>query len=273
MKRITLCADDYAITSSVSQAILSLADQGAIQATSCMVTMPAWQKQAVNLQAYTHKLALGLHLNFTEGAGLTPYFKQGFPSLYSVLVKSHLRLFSQAKLVEEVNAQIIAFADATGRLPDFIDGHQHIHHLPQIRQALLSVMQSIDLPKSTTWIRSVSPLITPNNSLKHCIIEHSGARALRQLLNETHFKTNAAFAGVYSLSPHEAFRTLVQYWLNMLPDKGLIMCHPGFFGKTQKENETIEHEQARQNEYDYLSSSLFVDDCRSAGVELSASQL
>ena len=252
MKRITLCADDYGISSGVSEAILALADKGAIQATSCMVTMPAWQEQAAHLKPYAGQIDIGLHLNFTEGKGLTQGFRHGFPGLYSMLIKSHLRLLNYPQLVEEIQAQIRGFIATTGRQPDFIDGHQHVHHLPEIRQALITVMQAMKLPAST-WVRSVSPLIAPDKNLKCLIIEHSGAQPLRRLLKQTGFRTNKAFAGVYSLSPDEAFRPLVQSWLKALPDGGLIMCHPGLANP----DESIDHAQARYVEYEYLASDSF----------------
>ncbi|MDB2384724.1 ChbG/HpnK family deacetylase [Endozoicomonas sp.] len=263
MKRITLCADDYGITSGVSQAILTLADRGAIHATSCMVTMPAWQEHAIKLIPYIDTIDIGLHLNLTEGKGLTQGFQQSFPSLYSLLIKSHLRLLPYTQLVEEIRAQIQAFITTTGGVPDFIDGHQHVHHLPQVRQALISSMLAMKLPPST-WVRSVSPLVAPDKNLKCRVIEHSGARQLHDLSTQAKYRTNTAFAGVYSLSQDEAFRPLMQSWLRELPDASLIMCHPCLANTP----EAVDHAQARYIEYDYLASDTFRQDCHSAGIKL-----
>ena len=261
MKRITLCADDYGMTQDVSRAILSLADKGRIQATSAMVTTPLWPEQANNLKPYVKKTEIGLHLNLSEGKGLTPPFQQGLPSLYRLLICSHLHLLNHAHWVAEIHSQITRFIDTMGRLPDFIDGHQHVHHLPVIRQALLEVLNTFSF-SSRLWIRSVFPLVSPVKKIKERIIENSGARALRQAITREGINTNTAFAGVYSLTPDESFRPLMQSWLADLPDGGLIMCHPGFA------SDQADHSPARQREYDYLHSEALSEDCHEANVTL-----
>ena len=141
MKRIAICADDYAMTPEVSGAILALAEQGSIQATSCMVTSRYWQGDADRLKDQQGNIDIGLHLNFTEGNGLSTPYKSGYPGLNKILVMSQFRLLNRAHLLKEIHAQFDGFIDTMGRAPDFIDGHQHVHHLPQIRDALLEVMK------------------------------------------------------------------------------------------------------------------------------------
>ncbi|MDP0588905.1 MAG: ChbG/HpnK family deacetylase [Candidatus Endonucleobacter bathymodioli] len=268
MKQISLCADDFAITPAVSKAILSLVNKNAIQAVSCMVTMPNWQIDASHLQEYYGQIDIGLHLNFTENTGLTSSYKTGFPSLAKILIMSHFRVLNYNQLLEEIHAQVNCFINTLGRYPDFIDGHQHVHHLPQIRKALLTVMKE-KLPPDSTWVRSVSPLVYQKKSLKSIIIEGSGALSLRGALARSGYNTNTSFAGVYSLSPKESFRPLMQLWLRHLSDGGLIMCHPGEIDRDNGCSEKLEHADARQIEFDYLGSTKFTDDCQSAGIQLS----
>ena len=267
MRCIALCADDYAITPEVSNAILALADNGSIQATSCMVTMPIWPQQAGNLKNYFNIIDIGLHLNFTQGCGLTPAFKNGYQSLYKMLIMSHLRALNYNNLLAEISAQIDCFIDNVGKDPDFIDGHQHVHHLPQVRKAMLEAMNN-KLSPNSTWVRSVSPLINPSKNFKCRIIEGSGANSLRNTLRLAQYKTNSSFAGVYSLSTKEAYRPLMQSWLNALPDGGLIMCHPGMLPKDDKDISLLDHAEARKVEYNYLAGKQFINDCRNANVKL-----
>jgi chitin disaccharide deacetylase len=56
---------------------------------------------------------------------------------------SFLHLLRREKLEGEISSQLQAFITAFGRLPDFIDGHQHVHLFPQIREALLSVVKDV----------------------------------------------------------------------------------------------------------------------------------
>ena len=251
MKRITLCADDFGMHPDVSEAITRLAEMQRIQATSALVTSPYCQQGAAQLAPLKDDIDIGLHLNFTEGKGLTETFKNGLPGLPAMLWKSHCRLLSINALKDEIRAQLDSFTRLFGCTPDFIDGHQHVHHLPQVRTALFSVLAECDY--ADLWIRSVSPMIGQSSFVKSQIIEKSGAKALRTLICHSSFKTNTHFAGVYSLSEQESFPELMQYWLKHLSDGGLIMCHPamGSVG-------TIDHAPARQLELNYLKSDDFL---------------
>lgn len=263
MKRITLCADDYGMHPCVSGAIIKLAKLEKIQATSCLVTSRHWTRDAERLQEIKDKVDIGLHLNFSEGQGLSASYMDKLPGLNTMLIASHLRLLNKTALVEEITAQYQAFMEATGQQPDFIDGHQHVHHLPVVRDALMTVIRRFQ-PSDTFWVRSTTPMIQEGAGFKGKVIEKSGASALRTLLNNQDINTNSAFAGTYSLSPEAPYRLLMQQWLKQLPDRGLIMCHPG----VNLENTELDHAQARQQEFHYLAGDLFSNDCQSADVEI-----
>ena len=64
---LILCADDYAMTEGVSQAIEALAEARRISATSAMVTTPHWPTHARRLARLRDRVAIGLHLNLTLG--------------------------------------------------------------------------------------------------------------------------------------------------------------------------------------------------------------
>ena len=49
--RIALCADDFALHPAVDDAVLRLARQGRLGATSCMTTSPRWAESARALRA------------------------------------------------------------------------------------------------------------------------------------------------------------------------------------------------------------------------------
>ena len=264
MKRITLCADDYAITPGVSDAILTLGGQQRIHATSVLVTSPYWtQAEEASLKPLQSTMDIGLHLNFTEGSGLTRPFHQGLPGLWPMLWRSHCRLLVAEILEDEIQAQLDRFQQVMGVPPDFIDGHQHVHHLPQVRQALFRVLTRASLPK--LWVRSVLPLINITSPLKSLIITASGAKAMRQHLNQSTFYNNSGFAGIYSLQEGAAFDQLMTSWLSQLPDRGLIMCHPGIADSQIN----ADHSAARIKEFEYLSSSQFRDTLVNQRIKLS----
>ena len=50
----------------------------------------------------------------------------------------------------EIATQLTAFIDTFGHLPDFVDGHQHVHLVPQVRGALLKVVAET---APDAWVR------------------------------------------------------------------------------------------------------------------------
>ena len=250
MKRIILCADDYGMHPDVSDAIVTLAEHDRISATSCLVTSPHWFQDQGKLRHLKDRIDIGLHLNFTEGSGLSTRFQDGFPDLKAMLWRSHCHLLPTALIEEEIDAQLDCFRETFDSSPAFIDGHQHVHHLPQVRQALLKTLKKRALEH--IWLRNVTPLISHSSWLKSKIIEYSGARNLSKLLTQYGLKCNSAFAGVYSLSEKESFPSLMAEWLTQLPDGGLIMCHP-----CQPSTSDVDHLPARIKEFDFLMSVQF----------------
>ena len=65
-KPLVLCADDYAQHAGVTQAVLALARQGRLTATSAMVLSPRWRADAAPLRELRARLDVGLHLDFTS---------------------------------------------------------------------------------------------------------------------------------------------------------------------------------------------------------------
>ncbi|MET4695254.1 ChbG/HpnK family deacetylase [Endozoicomonas lisbonensis] len=263
MKSLTLCADDYGMHPQVSKAIVKLIQQKRVQATSCLVTSPYWQESVQYIADIRAQADVGLHLNFTEGSGLSNGYVNGLPGLGKILALSHLRLLNTSNLIEETRAQLEAFTSATGFFPDFIDGHQHVHHLPQVRDALLKVITRYSL-SDRFWVRSVHPMHYNASDIKARIIVQSGARVFHRQLQSNQIHHNRAFAGVYSLAPNQPFRQYMRHWMRHLKDHGLIMCHPALLVTP----DSIDHAEARLQEYNYLNSNNFSSDCTENTIKL-----
>src|SRR5262245_17221205 len=133
-KRIVLCADDYGQAEAVSRGILELMDVGRLTAVSCLVNMPGWKEQAQFLHPFKGKIDLGLHLNLTDGMPLSAQYQREIGAKLMPLpyLITHTMLGSKklkpTALMAEIEAQLDAFCEAVGCLPDFVDGHQHVHH-------------------------------------------------------------------------------------------------------------------------------------------------
>lgn len=254
-KTFILCADDFGFNSSVSSGILKLAEEQRISAVSCMVNLTDFRNHAKDLVNLKNKVQTGLHFNLTEG-----YFasKRGHPcfSLKDLLVKTHLRLLKPSFVTQEFNAQLDCYIENMGELPDFIDGHQHVHQFPGIRQVILSVYEQ-RLKGTGTWIRATYPhLILPQYQLKAQVLAFTGGRALSAQLTRLNIPHNPCFSGVYDFNPRSDYRKLFRQWLHLAAPYTLIMCHPGLAGK---DPDVIA--AARIKEMDYFLSDGFIEDC------------
>ncbi|HKN11178.1 MAG TPA: ChbG/HpnK family deacetylase, partial [Pseudomonadota bacterium] len=148
MRRIWLCADDYGISPAVDMAIRDLVVRGRLNATSVLVAAPSCHRsEAVALDALNSaapRVAIGLHVALTApfrplSRRFTPLKAGAFMPLAATVRHALFRRFHDAALAAEIAGQVQCFIELFDRAPDFIDGHQHVHLLPQIRDAVLSV--------------------------------------------------------------------------------------------------------------------------------------
>lgn len=269
-KRIVLCADDYGQALPISQGILNLIKQQRLSATSCLVTSPHWVEHAKWLIPYQNQIDIGLHFNLTEGIPLSDEYKslygQSFFSLPQILRKSVTRSLDQAIIERECEAQLDHFEAALGRLPAYIDGHQHVHQFPVIRDALVRVYEK-RLKGQGVYIRLVNEPIELRDlffDIKKIVIYLSGTRAFKQLLERHQIPHNSSFAGIYAFSKAETYPEQFPQFLTQIKDRGLIMCHPGLAS-------TDPHDvigAARAQEYAYFSSDQFITDCHHQAVKI-----
>jgi predicted glycoside hydrolase/deacetylase ChbG (UPF0249 family) len=263
---LILCADDFGLYSGVSQAIIQLVRKERLTAVSCMTNGLDFTKSAPELLALNDKVQLGLHFNLTEGHFLSNSSKSCF-SLNELLVKTHLRLLDKQLIMQELHAQLDAFVETMGEMPAFIDGHQHVHQFPGIREVVLEVYKQRFLAREA-YIRSTFPMINlkPYQFKMH-VIALTGGRALQSALTDLKIPHNAFFSGVYDFDIDANYRTLFRQWLALIPPNTLMMCHPG---EGNMPGDAIA--LARVNEFKYLLSDEFVADCREYGVELGSNK-
>lgn len=263
MKSIIICADDYGQSFHVSQGIRKLLLAGKINATSCMVSFPCWEECASRLKELEVKnMYIGLHLNLTEGPALTKISKitkQGnFMGLNTLLLRSFTRQLKFQEVYNELEAQLKMFILYFGVTPNFIDGHQHIHHFPIVRDALLKLYQSYDLFNYSVFIRSVYNMVS-SKGLKPFIIRATGSRLLEKTLKRNGIPYNSSFAGVYDFHSKVLFRDYFNSFLTCIKDEGIVMCHPG------EENDNAIN---RKVELDYFFSDKYLEDMKNNNIRL-----
>ena len=261
--RIWLCADDYGIAPGVNTAIRDLIMRGRLNATSVMVVAPGFTRAEARslaiLNSGTRRAAIGLHLTFTAPfrpltSGFSPLRDNGFPLLRNLFNAGLLRQIKPAALAAEIDAQLAAYTAAFGKPPDFIDGHQHAHLAPQVRDEVLAAAKR---SAPDAWVRqcgSVQPAIKRLSDPKGLILD-AFSRAMRTRAQSSGVPTNPAFAGTYSFRPGADFASKFPRFLDGLPDGGLVMCHPGHVDTELIRLDPLT--DLREREYAYLAGDTF----------------
>ena len=265
MRRIWLCADDYGIAPGVNAAIRDLIERGRLNATSVMVVAPGFAPQSADLLAALNgggtRAAIGLHVTLTgplrpKTPDYTPAVDGAFLPLGATLRLAMQQRLDMSALAREIEAQFVAFSEAFGRPPDYVDGHQHVHLFPQVRHAVLDVTRRLG-PKA--WVRqcgSSLPLHRRLTDPKGLLIDWL-SREFRARADRFGVPTNPAFAGTYTYRANADFEQIFPTFLDGIPEGGLIMCHPGFVDAELERLDPLT--TLREREYAYFCSDRFVD--------------
>ncbi len=266
-RRLSLCADDFGQSAAIDAGILSLIGRGRLQATSVLSEGPDWADGAARLKALLTQsecpAEVGLHLNLTHPFnGAT----EARP-LSHWLLATQLRQVSQARVRDSFLRQLEAFVRHVDRLPDYLDGHQHVHAFPVVRDAVIEVIDRGWQGQTVRpWLRVPERLIGGDAAFKAFVLRMS-TRGFGQLAEARGLRTTPAFGGMYALHPDDGFEGRMKRWLREAPDGTLIMCHPGQTDRAAPDpSDPIA--PARAVEYAYLASDAFAEDCARSGVTL-----
>ena len=152
-RRLIVNADDYGLTSGVSEGIRHAHLGGIVSSTSAMMNLPASLHDLPRAQTLCPKLGLGVHLVLTVGAPLLPAAK------VPTLVDASGKFFKRAVLVQrleridpdealaEWRAQVQQFVRVTGRKPDHLDSHHHSSYFtPALFERMLLLAAELGCP-------------------------------------------------------------------------------------------------------------------------------
>jgi len=164
-----------------------------------------------------------------------------------------LRQLDAAEIMAEGQRQMAAFITALGRPPAHIDGHQHVHCFPMIRETVLTLAKNYGC--------AVRNCATPLQAIGHKQAQASKAIALNIMgagfsrrLHQAAIPHNRAFFGLHGFNPNADIHAHYASWLAAaLPDTQ-INCHPADAAYTGDPIAAW-----RQAEYAYLTSTEFGD--------------
>jgi predicted glycoside hydrolase/deacetylase ChbG (UPF0249 family) len=262
-RRIWLCADDYGLAEGVNRAIRELIDRGRLNATSVMVVGSAIGRDEVKalqeVAAKSPRCAIGLHATLTAPfRPLTMHFRPTDGGMFLPFAKllraGLLRRLDVEMIYGELMVQLRAFQDLFGRAPDFVDGHQHAQLFPQARDAFLRAVKEA---APGAWVRQggrmqplAKRLATPKALVLDVLSSQFRKRAARAGL-----PFNPAFAGAYDFSTQPDFGALMRQFLDLLPEGGLVMCHPGFVDEALQSLDPLTAQ--REAEHAFLAGEHF----------------
>jgi chitin disaccharide deacetylase len=273
-RQIWLCADDYGISAGVNDAIRKLIERRRINATSVMVIAPSFHRSEATalslLNADEKRAAIGLHLTLTApfrplSESFGPLRDGSFLRIGEMLVRGGLRLLDGGALRAEIASQVRMFTHTFERAPDFIDGHQHVQLVPQVRDALFSVVKEL---APHAWVRQcggVGPISARIRDRKGLLLDML-SKSFRKQATARSVLTNPAFAGTYDFDDKADFAALFPRFLDRMPDLGVVMCHPGFVDNELRRLDPLTF--LREKEYAYFADENFPKVLESRGVAL-----
>jgi predicted glycoside hydrolase/deacetylase ChbG (UPF0249 family) len=240
-----------------------------------MMVGPAIERSEIEaLQASaaaSPRCAIGLHVTLSapfrpQTMHFRPLDGDMFMPFPKLLRAGMLRRLDREFFRNEVKAQLAAFAEAFGRAPDFVDGHQHVQLYPQVRDGFVDAV--VDAAPNA-WVRQCGrdlPLAQRLASPKAMVLDILSAQ-FRRRAARAGLSFNPGFAGAYDFTRAADFGALMRQFLKGLPDGGLVMCHPGFVDDVLAGLDPMT--DVREREHAYLSGDAFArllaDSCVTLG--------
>ncbi|NXH50465.1 YDJC deacetylase, partial [Dicaeum eximium] len=146
--KLIVTGDDFGYCPRRNQGIVDCFLAGAISNVSLLVNGSAAADAAKLAQRYN--IPIGLHANLSEGSPVCEELKtnssllnqdgffHGKMGFRTALSKG---LLNMSEVKQELKAQVELFHELTGHLPPHMDGHQHVHVLPEVRHVFAEVLE------------------------------------------------------------------------------------------------------------------------------------
>ncbi|TPI80599.1 ChbG/HpnK family deacetylase [Mesorhizobium sp. B2-8-9] len=263
---IRLIADDYGLAPGVSSAILDLIERGRLTGTSCMTGFAEWEEAAARIRPLRQRAAIGLHLTLTDqtaatgSSSLAPDGK--LPGLASLALPVRRGRIDERDVHAELDAQYDRFTEALAGPPDHIDGHQHVHFLPVVRNWLLARFGgSAHKPA----LRGAPGLAGLDAAAKIAAIATLAA-GFNRSMQRAGFNVMTPLCGIYDWRQPQKFAPTLRAAVDTLPEQGVFMCHPGQVDDILRARDPMQG--AREVEFTILSSEDFGASLERAGVRV-----
>ena len=245
MKRLIVNADDFGLAESVNRGIIAAHRDGILTSASLLANGLAFD-QAIVLSRRFPGLSVGVHLNISEGRPVSP--ATAIPSLVNERGELHLspfhlwtsllrRQISLEEIHAECRAQALKVLHA-GVTPTHLDGHLHMHVLPQLSPILIALarefgIRGVRCPAED--LEATLPLLWNINGASIAVLRRSAiaygvgsfAKRFREQLRLAGLVCPDVFLGLAHTGflDAKALSALLAFVPNGLTE---LMCHPGY---------------------------------------------
>jgi predicted glycoside hydrolase/deacetylase ChbG (UPF0249 family) len=141
-----------------------------------------------------------------------------------------------------------------GREPDFLDGHQHVHAFPGIREALFAAVDALGLGQRI-YIRDPADgfgaIASRRLGAAKALLIAGLAKGFAGRLAAIGISANIGFAGIGPFDPRRDYAADFARFLRAPGRRHLVMCHPGFVDPELLEADSVA--ATRPKEYEFLS--------------------
>jgi len=165
----------------------------------------------------------------------------------------------------ELERQLGAFVEVMGRAPEHIDGHQHVHLLPGVREAVAETAKRIGAYVRSTREPIDGALYQRPSPVEAAFLSWT-SRPLDALIARSDLRANRGFRGPRTFRETEPYRSLFRRIIAGASNGCLVMCHPGLEDNALATRDPITH--AREAELQYFSSDEFSRDLVDAGLKV-----
>ncbi len=284
MKNLIVNADDLGWTDGVNRGILDAFRGGIVTSTTLLANGAAFA-EAVKAAKSAPRLALGVHLNLSDGEPVAD--RESVISLLnddgcfasgpeSLLWKRARRGLILDEVEEEWDAQIQKVRDA-GIRPTHLDGHKHVHMLPGFFEIALRLAKkhSIEAIRVSLEESSLRAALASGSQHRAGVVMKQGvqARGLKLLARDARkqaarmgIATADYFCGIAQTG--ELTLEGVEQLLKNLPEGTTeLICHPGYADEALQKTAT-RLQASRQKELQILTDTRIRNLVASQGIRL-----
>jgi hopanoid biosynthesis associated protein HpnK len=266
-KRLVVNADDFGLSESVNRGILVAHRDGILTSASLLATGRAFASAVASAHQFPD-LSVGVHLNVSEGTPVssaarvaTLVNERGNLHLSPVrlaqaLLRRQVRL---ADILSEFRAQTIKVLDA-GITPTHLDGHLHVHVLPQISPIVIAVAREFGIRYvrcPAEDLETTLPLLwkvggSASATLKRSVLAYAVSSFARRFKGQLQRAGLVCADSFYGLTQTGFLDTeILTAVLARIPNGVTeLMCHPGYFSA---EVESLGGELTQEREREVLA--------------------